>query len=278
MGYGLGVKENTKTHQVTDDKGVVKKVQSIVTPGGAFLDGERIVKATRKCVNFFSKSPQRKERLELQRAAMDLPKITLANFPETRVGYVVTTFQSLMANHSLLTVLLVVEKDDFGKVWGKLSDEDFKSIQEIEAITQILFLYSVNDSQQSNAFNNSLLPWYHKVMKMALYQPSYRVMKLGKQAPSTKLCTWPREYRMVEDFTPNGLHCLNRLREQLILRLPALSPQQCLYVLLDPATKRFGEILLDEDGLFHKTRALLKEKHRDAWRAFHAPAEDKIGD
>ena len=83
MGYGLGVKENTKTHQVTDDKGVVKKVQSIVTPGGAFPDGERIIKATRKCVNFFSKSPQRKERLELQRAAMDLPKISLANFPET---------------------------------------------------------------------------------------------------------------------------------------------------------------------------------------------------
>ena len=83
---------------------------------------------------------------------------------------------------------------------------------------------------------------------------------------------------MVEDFTPNGLHCLNRLRQQLILRLPAPSPQQCLSVLLDPATKGFGEMLLEEDGLFRKTRALLEEKHRDAWRAFHAPAEDKIGD
>mmetsp|Transcript_32277 Transcript_32277/g.67858 ORF Transcript_32277/g.67858 Transcript_32277/m.67858 type:complete len:853 (-) Transcript_32277:67-2625(-) len=278
MGYGLGVKENTKTKKFTDDKGVVKKVQSIVTPGGAFPEGKRLVKGGRNCVNYFSKSPQRKEKMDAQRKIMDLSTVALMNFPETRVGYIVTTLQSLMANHQLLSILQVAEKDDFGKLWDELSNEDFKAIQEMEAVTQILFSYSVNDSQQSNAFNNSLLPWYRKLLKKALYQDSYRVMKLGKQAPTTKLRNWPREIRKVIDFTPSGKQCLNRLQEQLKMRLPAPKPNQCLSVLLDPATKAFAEILLDEDGLFHKTRALLKEKHRDAWRAFHAPVDDKEGD
>ena len=44
MGYGLGVKENTKTHKVTDEQGVVKKVQSIVTVECVFLEGERHIK------------------------------------------------------------------------------------------------------------------------------------------------------------------------------------------------------------------------------------------
>ena len=36
MGYGLGLKENTKTGKVPGEKGWVKKVKHIVTPGGAF--------------------------------------------------------------------------------------------------------------------------------------------------------------------------------------------------------------------------------------------------
>ena len=56
MGYCVGVKENAKTNQVTGEKGVVKKEQSMVSPGGTFPEGERIIKVTRKCVNFFSKS------------------------------------------------------------------------------------------------------------------------------------------------------------------------------------------------------------------------------
>ena len=101
MGYGLGVKENTKTKSVADEKGVVKKVQYMVTPGGAFPEGARLVETARKCVNYFSASPQRKGKLETQRIAMDLPQVTLRNFPETRVAYVVPTYQSLMANHCL---------------------------------------------------------------------------------------------------------------------------------------------------------------------------------
>ena len=100
-------------------------------------------------------------------------------------------------------------------------------------------------------------------------------MELGKQGPRTKLRKWPRESCKVEDFTSIGKQCLNCLQEQLKLRLPAPRSTQCLSVLLNPASKGFGAMLLDEDGLFDKTCALLKEKHRNTWRTFHAPVDNK---
>ena len=64
MGCGLGVKENTKSDKVADEKGDVKKVQPIMALGGAFPEGARIVKTGRKCVNYFSKSSQYKGKLK----------------------------------------------------------------------------------------------------------------------------------------------------------------------------------------------------------------------
>ena len=120
----MGVKENTKTNNVADEKGVVKKVQPIVARGGAFpegafsegafSEGARIIKTGRKCVNYFSKSPQCKNgKLETQRIVMDLPQIALQNFLETRVAYTVPTYQSLMANHCLLTLNISNDADNF---------------------------------------------------------------------------------------------------------------------------------------------------------------------
>ena len=98
LGYTMGVKENQRTNTVVDEEGETKKVISIVTPGGAFPDGERLVTVSKKVVQFFVKSPQRKDTLNTIVIGMDLPKIALKNFPSTRVGYVTTTFPSLLAN------------------------------------------------------------------------------------------------------------------------------------------------------------------------------------
>ena len=197
----------------------MKKVQSIVTPGGAFPEGARLVKISRTCVNYFAKSPKRKGKLENQRIAMDLPKIALQNFPETQVAYVVPTYQSLLANHYILSTLSVSDaSDDFHQFWSKLSTQDFSAIQEMEAVTQILFAYAVNDSQQSNSFNTSHLPYYRKTMKAALYREAYDIMKLGRQSATTTQHNWPRVSRQVEDFTPVGKHCIRHLQEQVRLR------------------------------------------------------------
>lgn len=279
LGYGFGVKENTRSRQEAGENGQTKKVTTVVTPGGPFPEGARLVKASRQSVNFFDKSPQRKEKLDDVRKAMDLPIIALVNFPETRVGYIVTTLQSMMANHCLLSLAVHNgNNEEFEKVWSKLSKEDMASIQEMEAVTKLLFAYAVMDSQQSNAFNSSLLPWYRKAMIAATTKDTYEVMVLTRQPPATRLNNWPRTPRKVIDFTPAGKQCLHRLQEQVKLRLPPPSAAQCLSVLLDPATKKFATALLNENGLYVKTKELLKLKHRSTYKAFYAPPKAKGSD
>ena len=57
-----------------------KQVQIIVTSGGAFPDGFRIIKEGWKQVNYFN-SPQRLNKLEPLQAAFNLPVIRLETFP-----------------------------------------------------------------------------------------------------------------------------------------------------------------------------------------------------
>ena len=83
---------------------------------------------------------------------------------------------------------------------------------------------------------------------------------------------WPREERKVEDFTPAGKKCLDRLKEQIKARLPPLTALRCLSVLLDPATKPFAESKILGTQLFEETKLLLKIKHRAAYKAFHKPS------
>ena len=159
LGYGFGIKVNTRTKQEADGTGRMKKVTTIVTPAGEFPDGEQIVKAIRKAVNFFGKTPQHKYKLDYFRKAMDMPNISLQNYSKTRVGYVVTTLQSLMENHCILSVgPYDGSNGDFEKVWKKLSETDVASIQEMEAVTKLQNAYTVNESQWSSIFDSFLLP------------------------------------------------------------------------------------------------------------------------
>ena len=99
-------------------------------------------------------------------------------------------------------------------------------------------------------------------------------MVLSKQTRDKTIKTWPREPRKVADFTDSGKKCILRLQKQVETRLPAPKAHQCLYVLLDPVTNKFARSLLTEegcDGLYFETRALLKEKHCEAYKVLNAP-------
>lgn len=97
------------------------------------------------------------------------------------------------------------------------------------------------------------------------------MQKMKDQTRDTRINNWPREPRLVSNFTDSGKKCLLRLQKQVEKRLPAPKANQCLSVLLDPVTKQFAKSLLSENGLYNETRALLKEKHRDAYTVLHAP-------
>ena len=147
-------------------------------------------------MNYFGASCQRSAKLELDRTALDLPKITLANFPDTRVDFIVILFRTLLSNHFLLDGY-GGRDTEFQKLWKTLSGTDHRAMQEMEAIMSVCFEYSTNESQQSNAFNNSLLPWYRKALQKSSEKTEYEVMVLTRQSGRTQLKKWPRETRKV---------------------------------------------------------------------------------
>ena len=98
-------------------------------------------------MNYFGASCQRSAKLELDRTALDLPKITLANFPDTRVDFIVILFRTLLSNHFLLDGY-GGRDTEFQKLWKTLSGTDHRAMQEMEAIMSVCFEYSTNKYQQ----------------------------------------------------------------------------------------------------------------------------------
>ena len=76
--YMLGIKENTKTHKRVVD-GKMQKVKEILTTGGEFADGLRVIKAGQLICNLFTGSPKRKQKLEDVVECHDLPSIVVTN-------------------------------------------------------------------------------------------------------------------------------------------------------------------------------------------------------
>ena len=63
---------------------------------------------------------------------MDLPVIRVENFPDARVAFIVTLFRSLMCNQFLLEQHSV-KGDTFRQLRDKLSANDYRTMQELEA-------------------------------------------------------------------------------------------------------------------------------------------------
>ena len=63
--------------------------------------------------------------------------------------------------------------------------------------------------------------------------------KLQKQFKTTRIGDMQREVRRVEEFTENGIKCLERLKKQLQIRFPETSMNDFLACLVDPRTARY---------------------------------------
>ena len=163
MGYCLGVKKNTKTDTIPENKGRTKTLWRTVTPGGAFpeAEGVRLGETPRKQVFFFTLPPECKNKLQTQKVTLDFLHCALTDYSKTITAYLVYTYQLLLTNHCLLVdiyFMVKFDKDYFQKLLVKFSNEDFRAIQELESVTQLLFACSANDSQEFSIFTKFLLP------------------------------------------------------------------------------------------------------------------------
>ena len=136
------------------------------------------------------------EKLEKDCIALDLSAIALQSFPNTRVAFIVILFRSLLANDFLPTGYCG-SNDAFQRLCNTLSDDDYKAMQEMEAVMLVCFEYPANESQQSSACNNSLLPWYRKVLYKTSYADEYEGMTISRQPATATLKKWPMKTRKV---------------------------------------------------------------------------------
>ena len=106
----------------------MKKMTIIITQEGYFQTGSGLLKQAGKLSISSTSLHNIGINLTMSGKPWICPDTALQNYPETRLGYVVTTLQSLMTNHFPLSVSLHAGSNgDFGKVWKKLSKTDIRN-------------------------------------------------------------------------------------------------------------------------------------------------------
>ncbi len=143
----------------------------------------------------------------------------------------------------------------------------------MEAILDILSIYSLSEVQPDSINNLSLAPFYRKLALMALTATSFQVMSLDCQMTGTSLSNWPRIERKLEDFTPEGHIALNCLKEQISIQLPKLSASQGAVVLLDPLPKLFAFDILGGPDKYKEAKDALQAFHRRVYSILHLDKE-----
>ena len=100
-----------------------------------------------------------------------------------------------MCNHFLL-LQYAVKDDEYSLLRDKLSDKDYRGMQEMEAVLSVAAEYATGESQ-SNSSNNSLIPWYRKMLLKSAHEEKYEMMVLSRQSERVSMKRWPRETRQV---------------------------------------------------------------------------------
>ncbi len=122
--YSIGMRENYKTEKTVDKMGKEMKIRYIVTPGGAFPFGSKIIKALRDIANYFGSSLQLRDDLETIKNGAMLPLQNIKSPGETRVSSHTTLLQTAMMNHFALTLYVMQTKDNtFMKLWDNCKQE-----------------------------------------------------------------------------------------------------------------------------------------------------------
>ncbi|ETP35211.1 hypothetical protein F442_16553 [Phytophthora nicotianae P10297] len=89
--YAVGLKENTRNDG-----------QDIVTPGGEFKDGSRVIQKLRDVATFFN-TPQRLQKLKEIKKLYNLPPADIKVDAKTRVSYAISLMRRSVYNYYALT-------------------------------------------------------------------------------------------------------------------------------------------------------------------------------
>ena len=180
--YGIGLRDNVKLQKlVLGDDGIEKKVQVVITGGGPFPDGSRIIQVLRSICKYFG-SAQRMTRLQDIQEINHGPRGAPMLDGKTRVASCHRLLQSSILHFWTLEKYyesVSNSSDDFIAIWEALNSNDWLLIQEMEAIMKDIARYALGGSQSDSSLASEILI-YRKVAMGVIQRNTFHVLPLNR--------------------------------------------------------------------------------------------------
>ncbi|KAF4148758.1 hAT family C-terminal dimerization region [Phytophthora infestans] len=214
---------------------------SIITPGGEFRNGLKVIQKLRDLATFFN-TPQRITKLKQIKKALSLPGVNIEVDSKTRVGYAVTLIRRSVLNHYAFAQYFEGALDSETAVWSSISKDDWTLITEMEGLTNQLAQFSLGE------------------VKSRAWQ-ALNCLVLDRPGPKATEHSQRRAPKSISEFSWDGKRCRDRLREQLALRFPVEDLNDIKALLLDPRIKGKAHSIVSESSVLAQAETELQFEH-----------------
>ncbi|GMF23227.1 unnamed protein product [Phytophthora fragariaefolia] len=189
--YTLGINENTRNDG-----------QLVVTPGGGFRDGLRVVEKLGNLASFFN-SPLRLAKLKKIKVFYNLPPINIEVDSKMRVGYAVTLVRRSIFNYYAFKLYFDSAPPNGQTVWTDITKEDWTLIIKMESATDQLAQFSLGEVQKEGVASSCAL-LFRKMLCLAVEAESVNCLVLEWPDPRGGEFTPRRETKSVYQFSWRG--------------------------------------------------------------------------
>ncbi|KAF4133113.1 hAT family C-terminal dimerization region [Phytophthora infestans] len=246
--YALGLKENTRN-----------RGQSIITPGGEFRNGLKVIQKLRDLATFFN-TPQRITKLKQIKKALSLPAVNIEVDSKTRAGYAVTLMRRSVLNHYAFAQYFEGALDSETAVWSSISKDDWTLITEMEGLTNQLAQFSLGEVQKQGVASSYVL-LFRKMLVFAGESTTVNCLVLDRPGPKATEHSQRRAPKSISEFSWDGKRCRDRLREQLALRFPVEDLNDIKALLLDPRIKDKAHSIVSDSSVLAQAETELQFEH-----------------
>jgi hypothetical protein len=236
IGYGIGMKENTRIRSLIDgDSNKTKKARCVVTEGGALPEGASVIRKLRALNNFFN-SPQRVDRLRKLQDSLCLPTLKTVVDVDVRVASTCNLMKRSLVNYPAYKAYFRKHAPDTNS-FTSISVSDWQLVVEMEAVTDHLARLALVEVQKECTVSSYLLV-FRKVALQRVRATQFQCCDIeNERDPTMTDGNLPRTAIERDQFSAPGQTCLRRLDAQIRQRFPPLSEDVVLPLLLDPRTK-----------------------------------------
>lgn len=234
IGYGLGMKENTRTVSVYDRDGrCYRKVVEILTPSGPFPEGAMVIRKLRALNNFFSNGERRSKLAKIQEGHC-YPTTKPMVDVDVRVASSCRLLRRSILNFAAFRAYFSGSESN---AFDCITTDEWKLAAEMEAITNFISELALVETQKAGLVA-SYVAVFRKMAEDGLNGSTFKVCRLG-EPPNERTTddTQPRQIVPRSEISSLGMACVARTLAQLQERFPPLSAELVMLLLLDPRTK-----------------------------------------